>query len=111
MDEWCNAALQKKCIHDSFVLDGEVVALNENGVPDFQQLQNWRTTEYAIVYYVFDVLHRNSTDFLDLTPQERRQVLDSTARAFQDPIRMSQQFDTDLQVFVASIETSGLEGW
>jgi bifunctional non-homologous end joining protein LigD len=60
------------------VLDGEVVALNENGVPDFQQLQNWRTTKYPIVYYVFDVLHRNSTDFLDLTLQDAGRC--STAR-------------------------------
>ena len=34
-----------------FVLDGEIVALNENGAPDFQQLQNWRTTSRPIVYY------------------------------------------------------------
>jgi ATP-dependent DNA ligase len=35
------------------VLDGEVVALNENGVPDFQQLQNWRTTKYPIVSLMY----------------------------------------------------------
>ncbi|MCU1305035.1 MAG: dependent ligase [Candidatus Sulfotelmatobacter sp.] len=95
---------------DKVVLDGEVVALKENGVPDFQQLQNWRTTKYPIIYYVFDVLHHNSKDVLGLSLTERREILAELSQRFRDPIRISQEFDTNLDDFVAGIKTAGLEG-
>jgi bifunctional non-homologous end joining protein LigD len=56
------------------VLDGEIVALNESGVPDFQQLQNWKTTTYPIVYYIFDLLHLVGNDLVGLTLSERRRL-------------------------------------
>jgi bifunctional non-homologous end joining protein LigD len=42
----------------NLVLDGEIVALDENGRASFQELQNRRTSRRPIVYYVFDVLHQ-----------------------------------------------------
>src|ERR1700760_2320145 len=41
------------------VVDGELVALGSDGRPDFNLLQNFKSAESRIVYYVFDVLmHR-----------------------------------------------------
>src|SRR5690348_8158992 len=37
------------------VFDGEVVALDEFGRPNFQELQNVRLTKLKIVYFVFDL--------------------------------------------------------
>jgi DNA ligase D-like protein (predicted ligase) len=102
-------ALKENAV-EKFVLDGEVVALNENGVPDFQELQNWRTTKLPIVYYVFDVLYLDSKDLLDLPLEKRREILKNIARHFRDPVRISDQFDTDLDNFVAEIKAAKLEG-
>src|SRR3954452_17225378 len=44
---------------NELVLDGEIVALDEKGRARFQELQNRRKTRLPIVYYAFDVLHRN----------------------------------------------------
>ena len=38
------------------VVDGEVVAIDENGRPDFNLLQNFRAGAARIHYYVFDLL-------------------------------------------------------
>jgi DNA ligase D-like protein (predicted ligase) len=93
-----------------FVVDGEVVALGPNGVPDFQQLQNWRTTKYPIVYYIFDILHLEGRDLIGLTLEERRKELDHLARHFNLPLALSEQFPVDLDSFVDGIKARGLEG-
>jgi ATP-dependent DNA ligase len=41
---------------DETVIDGEIVALDVAGRPDFNLLQNFRDAASQIVYYVFDVL-------------------------------------------------------
>jgi ATP-dependent DNA ligase len=38
------------------VVDGEVVALDDSGRPDFNLLQNFRAEASRIHYYVFDLL-------------------------------------------------------
>jgi bifunctional non-homologous end joining protein LigD len=42
----------------NIVLDGEIVALDDQGRSSFQELQNRKGPQQPIVYYVFDVLHR-----------------------------------------------------
>lgn len=41
------------------VLDGEIVALDEDGMPSFQLLQHATTEETLLCYYVFDLLEMN----------------------------------------------------
>jgi bifunctional non-homologous end joining protein LigD len=93
-----------------FVLDGEVVALNNKGVPDFQQLQNWKTTRQPIVYYVFDILHLEGRDLVSATLSERRQILEKLAKSFREPLMLSEQFRVDVDSFVSCIKARGLEG-
>jgi bifunctional non-homologous end joining protein LigD len=39
------------------ILEGEIVALDSEGIPRFQLLQKWQKRPTApVVYYVFDVL-------------------------------------------------------
>ncbi|MDR9458183.1 MAG: DNA ligase D [Salegentibacter sp.] len=61
--------------HDT-ILDGEVVILNEDGVPDFQALQNYDSkTKGELRYYVFDMLYLNDHSMLDLPLLERKSLL------------------------------------
>ncbi|OQP52540.1 DNA ligase D [Niastella yeongjuensis] len=58
------------------VLDGEIVALNEDGRSDFQLLQQWQKNgEGELVYYVFDVLWLNGYNLMHLPLVERKTIL------------------------------------
>jgi bifunctional non-homologous end joining protein LigD len=57
------------------VLDGELVAIDDEGRPNFNLLQNFRTGERHIQYYVFDLLSLNNRDTTRLPLLERRKLL------------------------------------
>jgi len=59
------------------VVDGEVVAIDENGRPDFNLLQNFRAEASRIHYYVFDLLCWKGRDLTGLPLVERRALLKS----------------------------------
>ena len=65
----------------STVLDGEVVAVDENGIPRFQLLQRFQKQPTApTLYYVFDVLWYNGADVTGKPILERRSVLESITK-------------------------------
>jgi DNA ligase D-like protein (predicted ligase) len=64
------AALKK--LPDNTVLDGELVALDENGKSDFGLLQSFRSAEAQIHYYVFDILVLKGKNVSQLPLDERR---------------------------------------
>jgi bifunctional non-homologous end joining protein LigD len=58
------------------ILDGEVVVVNDQGVSDFQLLQNYRRYGTGrLVYYVFDLLYYDGHDLRSLPLIERKQLL------------------------------------
>ena len=64
-----------KSLPDATILDGEVVALDEQGRSDFNLLQNFRSAESKIHYYVFDILALKGRDLLHLPLDKRREIL------------------------------------
>jgi bifunctional non-homologous end joining protein LigD len=61
----------------SAVLDGEIVAVDENGIPRFQLLQRFQKQPTApTLYYVFDVLWSDGADITGKTILERRALLE-----------------------------------
>ncbi|MBW3538501.1 DNA ligase D [Candidatus Parcubacteria bacterium] len=66
--------------HDA-VLDGEVVALDEDGKPRFQLLQNWakgvgsQADRGVLVYYAFDLIWLGGHDLTGLALIRRKQLL------------------------------------
>jgi bifunctional non-homologous end joining protein LigD len=60
---------------DSFVLDGEIVAVDAGGRPSFQALHHVSLDGVSIVYYAFDLLHLNGRDLTRLPLDERRAAL------------------------------------
>jgi bifunctional non-homologous end joining protein LigD len=60
----------------STVLDGEIVALDDEGIPRFQLLQKWQKRPIAPVAYVlFDLLLDNGCDLTDKSVVQRRERL------------------------------------
>jgi DNA ligase D-like protein (predicted ligase) len=94
----------------NLVLDGEIVALDQQGRASFQELQNRRTSNRPIVYYIFDVLHWKACDMLDRPLAGRKQVLEEIAVHFVDPLRVNPVFRTKLAPLIAQVKSLGLEG-
>lgn len=58
------------------ILDGEVVVVDRNGIPDFQKLQNYSPkTKGTLQFYVFDMLYLNGHSMLDLKLLERKSLI------------------------------------
>src|SRR5688572_25329875 len=65
-----------KSIKKETVIDGEIVVFDEEGRPNFQKLQNYKSNDrYTIQYYVFDCLHLDGKDLTDLPLLERKIIL------------------------------------
>ena len=62
----------------STILDGEVVAVDENGIPRFQLLQRFQKQPTApTLYYVFDLLWNDGADVTGKPILERRALLET----------------------------------
>lgn len=92
------------------VFDGEVVALDASGRPNFQELQNARLTKLPIIYFIFDLLHLKGRDLLDRPLSERRRLLEQLAENFENPVRLNPSFHVSLADMTASVQALGLEG-
>ncbi len=73
-----------------FVLDGEIVAVGEDGRPSFQALQHRRTGRLTIVYYAFDLLRVGKTALVSSPLDERRRRLGQLLANARHPILISQ---------------------
>jgi bifunctional non-homologous end joining protein LigD len=95
----------------NMVIDGEIVALNNEGVPDFGALQNWRNNKNThLAYYVFDILWYNGRDLTSLPLQQRREILDAVLPKDNDLIRQSQTFEVGGIEFFEAAKRMNLEG-
>ncbi len=63
--------------HRAFVLDGELVVLDQQGRSDFQALQNYMKSkaDLPLVYMIFDLLALDGEDLRDLPLEERKDRL------------------------------------
>src|SRR5712692_6953975 len=71
------------------VVDGEVVAVDESGRPNFNLLQNFRAEASRIQYYIFDVLCWEDRDLTHFPMVERRALLKSVVVIRDERIRVS----------------------
>ncbi|MBV8731498.1 MAG: hypothetical protein JO336_16950 [Acidobacteriia bacterium] len=65
----------------STILDGEIIAVDENGIPRFQLLQRFQKQPTApTIYFIFDVLWTNGADGTRKTLMERRAVQETIVK-------------------------------
>jgi len=94
---------------ESVVLDGEIVAVDEQGHPSFQALQHRKAHPgHAIVFYAFDVLHLDGRDLTRLPLEERRRHLPTIVKG--SGILISQELPGTAQQVIAAVQRLGLEG-
>lgn len=80
---------------ESAWLDGEMAVANEQGVPDFQALQNAFDSARSehILYYLFDMPYLNGVDLREVPVEERRAALATVLKTVEAPLlRFSDAF-------------------
>ena len=105
--EYVTAALAS--LPDETVIDGELVALDDQGKPNFNLLQNFRSSESHIMFYVFDVLVRRDEDLTKQSLSKRREILESTVKA-DDHVGISQVSEQTAIEMLAFVKKHSLEG-
>jgi bifunctional non-homologous end joining protein LigD len=94
------------------VIDGEVVALDEEGRSSFQLLQGLELEgrKAPLRFYVFDLLQLNGKSLLEVPVEQRKQVLAKVCQSVRDPIRFSGEITGDVKSLLAEVKRRGLEG-
>jgi len=92
------------------VLDGEVVAIDESGRPNFNLLQNFRAEASRIQYYVFDLLCWKDRDLTRVPLVERRALLKSVVVIRDKRIRIADYFEAAPKHLLSAVREQGLEG-
>jgi bifunctional non-homologous end joining protein LigD len=92
------------------VVDGEVVAMDESGRPDFNLLQNLRAEASRIQYYIFDLLCWEDRDLTHVPMVERRALLKSVVVIRDERIRVSDYFEAAPKDLLSAVREQRLEG-
>lgn len=92
--------------------DGEVVVLGDNGIPDFNALQNAFDGNHTegLTYFVFDLLYLNGDDLRPHALRHRRAVLEALFDDYSGDVRLNQTFHVDGSSMFESARRTGLEG-
>ncbi|MGZ3881272.1 MAG: DNA ligase D [Flavisolibacter sp.] len=73
------------------LVDGEIVVVDEHGVPSFSDLQLWRSeADGQLLYYLFDILWIQGFSVMHLPLEERKLLLQSIIPADSPHLRFSE---------------------
>jgi DNA ligase D-like protein (predicted ligase) len=78
--QFMQVALELEQLPPETALDGELVALDKNGVPRFNLLQNHRSGSAHLMFFAFDILAHKGKDVTGLPLSERRGILRSAVQ-------------------------------
>lgn len=103
------------------ILDGEIVALDEQGRSSFslmQQRTGFRDRKHrvtprpdvSVLYYAFDLLYLNEYDLHRVPLESRKEALAALLEAPSDVIRLSDHFIGDGKALFEAAARQGLEG-
>ncbi|MBA3237131.1 MAG: DNA ligase D [Parachlamydiaceae bacterium] len=90
------------------VFDGEIVALNSEGISQFQKLQN-EVPDENLYFYVFDILYLNGEDLQKLPLTQRKDILSNILKK-DSAIRYLDHISDKGLAFFKFCEEKGLEG-
>ena len=105
----------------SVILDGEIVVLNSDGVPDFQRHQKRMHAESKrdieslsqsdpATYFVFDILHLDGRNLKQLPFVERREILSKVLRVRSARMRISDYIEEAGKTVFENAVNMRLEG-
>lgn len=95
--------------HDA-VLDGELVVLDQAGVPRFELLQNYAKERVGqLAYHLFDILYLDGRDLRPLPLRRRKEILQQIVPE-RSPLRFTEHIANQGIAFFKAIAAHGLEG-
>ncbi|SJZ98527.1 DNA ligase D [Sediminibacterium ginsengisoli] len=102
-------ALEK--IKHRLVMDGEIVLIDENGKPNFQELQHYdiNQTSLPLVYYVFDLLSYEGESLEEIPLTERKKLLRKIL-GNNGIIRYCDHIEKNGMAFFKKASAAGMEG-
>ena len=102
----------KKLSTQECVIDGEVVALDEEGRSSFQLLQalELERRKAPVRFYVFDLLQLDGKSLIKLPLAHRKELLAKLCEGIGDPIRFSGEIGGDAKSLLVEVKRRGLEG-
>ena len=102
----------KKLLVRECVIDGEAVALDEEGRSSFQLLQalEMERRKAPLRLYVFDLLQLDGKSLLGIPLEQRKQLLAKVCESVGDPIRYSGEISGDVKSLLAEVKRRSLEG-
>jgi bifunctional non-homologous end joining protein LigD len=112
------AALAQSVKADTAIIDGEVVALDENGNPSFQRLQGMtgfgvkpavKGVAPLLNFFAFDLIYLNGFDLRKAALIDRRNLLTSILLP-SDIVRYSEHFAGKGSELLQAVKAKGLEG-
>ena len=95
------------------VVDGEIIATDEEGRSSFQSLQGYDVSGQErppLFFYLFDLLRWNGRDLTGLPLVERKALLAGLVPEDDPVLRLSAAIESDPQRLVAEARRRGLEG-
>jgi bifunctional non-homologous end joining protein LigD len=94
------------------VIDGEVVALDEEGRSSFQLLQALEIEggKSPVYFYAFDLLQLDGKSLVGLPLEARKDVLEKLCADAGDPVRYSGAIGGDAERLLEEVKRRGLEG-
>ena len=108
-DSYIAVAKALEGVKGEAVIDGELVALDENGVSHFQLLQNALRHEARLLYCAFDLMFQDGHDLRGFTLLERKKRLKSILPRHK-LIEFSRHRKKSGREFFEEAERKGLEG-
>lgn len=92
------------------VFDGEIVAVNEKGLAEFQLLQNWQNTPARLQFFIFDILWLDGYNLTGLPLIERKRILKEILPDDNEVIKYSDHVIEKGNGFFNVALSQGLEG-
>jgi bifunctional non-homologous end joining protein LigD len=94
------------------VIDGEVVALDDEGRSSFQLLQarEMEGRRTPVYFYAFDLLQLDGRSLISLPLETRKNILEKLCAGAGNPIRYSGAIGGDAQRLLEEVKRRGLEG-
>jgi bifunctional non-homologous end joining protein LigD len=93
---------------NSALLDGEIVAIDQEGRPSFQALHHASLAGVSLVYYAFDLLYLNGRDLTRAPLHERRALLRDVVAG--SGVLLSEPLPGTPDQIAAAVREIGLEG-
>jgi bifunctional non-homologous end joining protein LigD len=94
----------------SFILDGELVAIDEQGRHSFSLLQNAKSKKAPVHFYAFDLLHLEGENLMQLPLSKRRAKLEAAFSKWPKAVQLSPVLSGPLPEITARIREYEFEG-